>query len=1261
MNGMNALDVSINFISNLTGMLDDSQLKIDKLTTNFDTVISKVFRGLTSNSGLVSRQFRNLNNIFTLFTRENYNLNKAIKIRNKDQNLIKDNNLIDDMFEMFGDINKELIDKNKLHKTQNQLLDNDLNTATSFGRVLESNNKIIEHGIKDVIKLGVSLQFLKMSLNFMVDSWRKITRSVLEADKATANFVTSNYRLYDTQYGLVQTSRELSAATGMAADKSIETVKALSDLATPKLQMKQLGDSILRANQYLGIAISDLADFSRENRFAGGDINSFNRIIGYSSDAMKKYGLTTGDVQNTLKATKVTSTDLAIIFGKMININGKQVSSLEAYKKAQLSVAGAAKQLGYDASVAAQAVDNMVGDARSRLALIDLGERMGIALKTPYDYIYGMPALLEQAVNQTGRSLDQLLAPKDGTEGAQAQKFMEDFAQQFNLTKDQLRLNLELADSARKAGKNVRDIAQMKTFFEAKKDGVDPFNESLNTLTGQLGLVVNKIKAFADMANSFIGEGMMKWFKTITPIINIFTNNLHDAIVTVRDLMKDNPKLASALKMTAAAFLFFLPTLPAIKAFKMLNSGISSLLPNLKFLKTGITALIPKFSLFNTGILNTVKNSQILSPIIKSLTDRLLALWFRFATFGVVFKDVNAAFVLMKMRMFDIVRSFTSLSGIIKIIKTPFAQLGNIFRFLFITIGRISTSLVNLSGITALLSNPIGWAVIVVTALVAALYLAYQRSEKVRNAMDGMWQSLKKLMPSLEQVKILFIGIYTVMKAVAKFAFAVSAPFILIGYVIYKALKVVFDYVVWFVGETLVAFYEMGTGVVDAYNMIKNTQFGRFFRDLGLIVKACFDIIMPYIEWWSNVSFTEILDLMTDAINYVPTILKNGLNNIWNIISDMGLSILNGFRSIFGISSPSKKMMEIGTAIIQGLLYGILSMGTSLYNNIKTFIYDNTIGAVKQALGISSPSKVMADIATNIMQSFVDNIQNYTGLGIVYSFFEGIAGAIGSLFGKTDAEKAAENVEALTGLIVPVKFGEDYYNLMTNISEGSKLVIDTKSIEEFGKASKMLVANLFSLNLVPVPTRFGTKYYNLMLDMYNGSTLLEKSIAMMITSFEQLSAIPEKITAIDFANIGNLLKSGLAQMDVSEDVGIVINPISKLTATMQSFSRTFQSISNSAYDSLKSLGPEIRGVLDKGLGKVAAETISKVQLTTNTERSEEARNREPITLKNVVEKLEVIRTENKSIGERMLGILDEQLAEMRNRQHFTTNYNNWVS
>ena len=150
---------------------------------------------------------------------------------------------------------------------------------------------------------------------------------------------------------------------------------------------------------------------------------------------------------------------------------------------------------------------------------------------------------------------------------------------------------------------------------------------------------------------------------------------------------------------------------------------------------------------------------------------------------------------------------------------------------------------------------------------------------------------------------------------------------------------------------------------------------------------------------------SKLLSLGKDAISKLGSAISSGAGTIKSKAVSIFNSIIDAAKSI-----PSK-MVSIGKNIIGGVIDGIGSMVSSLYNSIKNAL-SGLVSKAKQALGINSPSKVFAqEVGRGIPEGVAVGTEQYTGV------------AEKAVTGMTDDVLAAANKElAGTSLAAPSAF-----------------------------------------------------------------------------------------------------------------------------------------------------------------------------------------------------------------------------------------------
>jgi len=101
--------------------------------------------------------------------------------------------------------------------------------------------------------------------------------------------------------------------------------------------------------------------------------------------------------------------------------------------------------------------------------------------------------------------------------------------------------------------------------------------------------------------------------------------------------------------------------------------------------------------------------------------------------------------------------------------------------------------------------------------------------------------------------------------------------------------------------------------------------------------------------------------------------IKTATVAAWTSIKDFFTTIWNGITAIF--SNAWDAMKDIGRNLILGLINGIKSMAGAATDAAKD-VLGGVVSGAKNLLGISSPSKVFADIGGNVVAGFQQGLDN---------------------------------------------------------------------------------------------------------------------------------------------------------------------------------------------------------------------------------------------------------------------------------------------
>ena len=247
------------------------------------------------------------------------------------------------------------------------------------------------------------------------------------------------------------------------------------------------------------------------------------------------------------------------------------------------------------------------------------------------------------------------------------------------------------------------------------------------------------------------------------------------------------------------------------------------------------------------------------------------------------------------------------------------------------------------------LSGPIGWVILAIGAITAAIVYLYKTNEDFKNAMDlawskikeafvsawnaikpalsSLWDSLKNLM---EALKPLLVIIGTAMVLAWSFLIGQIKGFISALAPLIAAVGNVVD----FISNILKGLWALITGDFEGVKKYFGTALINF-RDFFInIFSAIWNYVKGFFEGFAILpsSFLQMgKDIITGLINGI----SSGFNKVVNFVGNLGRSISNKFKSILGINSPSKVFDKYGQYIDEGLANGIEKNKGSVLDQVK--------------------------------------------------------------------------------------------------------------------------------------------------------------------------------------------------------------------------------------------------------------------------------------------------------------------------------------
>lgn len=306
---------------------------------------------------------------------------------------------------------------------------------------------------------------------------------------------------------------------------------------------------------------------------------------------------------------------------------------------------------------------------------------------------------------------------------------------------------------------------------------------------------------------------------------------------------------------------------------------------------------------------------------------------------------------------------------------------------------------------TAAAIAPFLLVIAVIAGLVLGFKYLYEHNEKFRAGVDKMVTFIKTVVwPALQQ-----LATFLKEKLGAAVEWVVSI-WPKVSEAIGHALNVAKAIVSGFVAAVKVFWDTFGSNIMtvitSAWEFVKSTvQAGvDYIRNL---IELVLNVING--DWgaaWENLKgmFKAVWDAILAVLNLAKDLILNALSGLWNGIKAAGPQVLEFFyglpdRMLGALGNLGGMLVNAGKDIITGLWNGLQSMGGWLWDKVTGFIKDNLPGPVKWALGIDSPSKVMAALGVFSMLGLAQGIEG--GLGHVSTAMDKVApiltGGVGSL------------------------------------------------------------------------------------------------------------------------------------------------------------------------------------------------------------------------------------------------------------------------
>jgi phage-related protein len=401
-----------------------------------------------------------------------------------------------------------------------------------------------------------------------------------------------------------------------------------------------------------------------------------------------------------------------------------------------------------------------------------------------------------------------------------------------------------------------------------------------------------------------------------------------------------------------------------------------------------------------------------------------------------------------------IIQGFASMLSAIAPILGPLLALAAVFQS-FLFIGGIIMSVVKALHLVTIVTklwsaamfvlnavlagNPIALIIIAVAALVAAFIYLWRNVEGFRNFWIGVWNLIKA------GVAAVVSWFQTTMVPIFQRVFAVIVNVVR---VFWNAFR--------FYLAVLLAFW---ITVFNAIRAVVTRVWGWIGPYVTAAIKAVWNVIRTYVQLWLAVfnRVREIVGTVTSVMGRVLGVIGRVLGQIIGRITGFIADFTRPFRDLAG------NMLETGRNIVEGIWKGISGAGAWLRDKVVAWVKDTLPGPIAKALGISSPSKVFAEIGKWVVLGLGQGVERNKG---------GLTKAANTLMAKMDSWKerlknlkdeaknyASQIAESFVSLgdvsrftgkeDAPVTFGDIKTQLTENVKKAQEF---QKVIEQLRKA-----------------------------------------------------------------------------------------------------------------------------------------------------------------------------------------------------------------
>ena len=357
----------------------------------------------------------------------------------------------------------------------------------------------------------------------------------------------------------------------------------------------------------------------------------------------------------------------------------------------------------------------------------------------------------------------------------------------------------------------------------------------------------------------------------------------------------------------------------------------------------------------------------------------------------------------------------------------------------FIT-GSVIPALSSLWGV--LMANPIILIIAGIVALVAGFIYLWNNCEGFREFWINLWETVKQAAIDGWNAVVNFFTVSVPQWFNSVVSWFKELPG-KIAYWLGFALGKVILWTIQMIQKAREVGSKFVTGVIN------------FIKQLPSKIKTYFSLAVTYARKWLHDMTEKAKETGTKFINGVITFIRQLPGKLWSLllsalakvasfVTQMGAKAHQAASNFIsritsGLASLPGKLVSIGKNAVQGLINGLMSGASALWNAAQS-LASKAWNGMKDALGIHSPSKVMAEkVGQWIPKGVTVGIEANAG-----NTLKAIKDYAQSLVQEIDTNKFLGEVNMATSGININTEGSNNNNLVAALKQYTQAIIDNK-------------------------------------------------------------------------------------------------------------------------------------------------------------------------------------------------------------------------